>query len=234
MDFVRAFTFISEDERWPAKVGIGSLVMLAGMFLIFPSIFLVGYQVALMRNLISGAPRPLPEWDDWGKLFRDGIQLFVALLVYTLPLWLLYCAGFGLIFLPILPVIAGGSEEMIAALFGLAFVTWALLFCLLFILGFVVLFITPAVYIQYVRTHELAALFRFREIYALVRAHAGDILLVAVAGIVAYMALSLIMTPLILTGCGTILIIPGMVWLMLAVAHMYAQIARKMEAKSAV
>jgi hypothetical protein len=233
MDFVRAFTFITQDERWPAKVGIGSLVMLAGMFLIFPAIFLMGYQVALMRNVIKGAERPLPEWEEWGKLFSDGLQLFVALLIYTLPLWLFYCAGLTIVFLPLLPALGGGSEEMFAVLMGLVFATWGFLLCLVFVFMLLLLLITPAIYVQYVRTNELAALFRFRELYALIRAHLAEILLVAAAGLLANMSLGVITTPLIFTGCGLILVVPGLVWVMLALAHMYGQIARQAEGKSA-
>jgi hypothetical protein len=235
MDFGKAFTFITEDERWPAKLGIGSLVMLAATFLIFPVIFLIGYQVALMRNVIAGAPRPLPEWDDWGKLFMDGLYLFLALLVYTLPFWLLFCVGFGLF---LLPVLGAGNENVIGALFGLAFVAWVALACLALFGAFALLFITPAVYIQYIQTNDFGALFRFREIFAIARANAGDILLTAVAGFVVNMAIGMVASPLAATGCGLILALPltliGAVGVMVVLAHMYGQIARKIEGKSAV
>jgi hypothetical protein len=236
MDFTRAFTFFTEDERWPAKVGIGALVMLAATFLIFPAIFLTGYQLALMRNVVRGDSRPLPEWNEWGRLFSDGLYLFLALLVYSLPIWLLFCAGFGIFFLPLLA--GGGNEEVIGALFGLAFAGWLLLACLILLGAFAMLFIMPALYVQYVRTGDFGALFRFGEIIAIVRTHAGDILLTAVAGIAGNLAISLVASPLVATGCGIILALPlsmaGTVWVLLALAHMYGQIARKIEGKSAV
>jgi hypothetical protein len=232
MDFGRAITFVTEDERWLTKVGIGSLVMLAATFLIFPVIFLIGYQLALMRNVMSGAPRPLPEWDDWGKLFSDGLYVFLALLIYTLPLWLLFCVGFGVLFLPVL---GAANEDVIGALFGLAFFTWVVLACLALIAAFVMLFITPAVYIQYIRTQDFGSLFRFGEIFAIARANSGDILLTVVAGIAANLVLGMISSVLAATGCGFILALPlswvGYAWIMLMLAHMYGQIAGKPVAK---
>jgi hypothetical protein len=47
------------------------------------------------------------------------------------------------------------------------------------------------------------------------------------------MFLGVIATPRFFTGCGLILVAPGLVWVMLALAHMYGQIARQAEEKSA-
>jgi hypothetical protein len=233
MDFGRAFTFINEDENWINKMAIGGVIMLASMFLLFPIVLLLGYQLAVMRNVMAGEKRPLPEWNDFGRFFTDGLYVTIAMLVYTLPIWLLFCAGFGFIFLPI---IGGGNENVIGALFGVAFLAWFALACVAMAFGFLLLLITPAIYIQYVRTNEFGSMFRVGEIIAIVRSHIGDILIAVLAGLAANFAYSFALNILIATICGIVLAIPlmfvGPVWIMAALGHLYGQIAAKSEASS--
>ena len=73
MDVAKAFTFVTEDERWMSKIGIGAAISLF-FFLIIPIPLLVGYLVGITRNVKEGVERPLPEWDDFGQLFMDGGQ----------------------------------------------------------------------------------------------------------------------------------------------------------------
>jgi len=48
MDVARAYTFITEDERWIGKFGIGMLVMVAAtILLLIPIPLLYGYRMAL-------------------------------------------------------------------------------------------------------------------------------------------------------------------------------------------
>ena len=59
--------------------------MLASAFIV-GAFFLYGYLARLARNVIAGAAHPLPEWDDLGEYFSEGLRLFCVALVYTLPL----------------------------------------------------------------------------------------------------------------------------------------------------
>ena len=93
MDIARAFTYFSEDDRWIGKLGIGVLISLVS-FLILPAFLLYGYAVGITRNVMNGEKLPLPEWEDLGTLFKDGLVMFVAGIVYTLPFWLLACIAF--------------------------------------------------------------------------------------------------------------------------------------------
>jgi hypothetical protein len=116
MDFGRAFTFVKEDERWTTKIGIGAVVMFFSfLFLGIPSILLIGYQLAVTRRVMEGKDLPLPEWEDWGKLFMDGLYLVVAIFVYTLPLTILLCLGFGVF---LLPALGGGNDDLTGAWLG--------------------------------------------------------------------------------------------------------------------
>jgi hypothetical protein len=92
MDVGKSLTYITEDERWISKLLV-ALVVSCFSFLFFPIFFLIGYAIAITRNVKDGVAHPLPEWEDWGKLFMDGLYVFVAQFVYTLPFLLIMCVG---------------------------------------------------------------------------------------------------------------------------------------------
>jgi hypothetical protein len=48
----------------------------------------------IMRQTTQGKPPTLPNWDDWGQLFVDGLRFFVVYLVYMLPMFLIMCCGY--------------------------------------------------------------------------------------------------------------------------------------------
>lgn len=84
VDFGKAFSYVFEDPDWVRKVLIGGLFYLAS-FLIVGWFFLLGYLAQLVRNVIAGVARPLPEWDDLGTYFSEGLKLFGVSLVYFIP-----------------------------------------------------------------------------------------------------------------------------------------------------
>lgn len=84
-DFVQPFAFVFQDERWVQKVLIGGLFYIAAFILIgLP--FILGYCARLTRNVINGLAKPLPEWDDLGSFFADGVKLFCVGLIYFVPI----------------------------------------------------------------------------------------------------------------------------------------------------
>jgi hypothetical protein len=228
MDFGRAFMFFKEDERWMTKIGIGAVITLLSVLGI-PALLLIGYQLAVTRQVMEGKDLPLPEWDDWGKLFMDGLYLVVAILVYTLPLWIIFCLSFGGFFL--IPL-AGGNED-IATLVGGG--VWVVMLCLVFILGLGLTLMIPGLYIQYIRTNEFGALFRFGEVFGIVRDNIADILLSIVATFAANFVVSSISSILIWTICVPfVLAFAGPVWVNISVGHLYGQIAAKNKMAGAV
>lgn len=172
MDVGKSLTYITEDQNWVMKFVI-ALAMSFFAFLIIPGIILNGYIIAIARNVMNGAERPLPEWDDWGGFLRDGFNLFVALLVYTLPFWLLACiVGISTVGFSGLSEV---SEDAAAAGF---LATFGLVGCLALLFLLALLFVNPAVIIQYLRHNNLGACFRFGEVFGIVRDHIGDIAIV--------------------------------------------------------
>jgi hypothetical protein len=93
-DFGRPFTFVFEDPRWLSKILIGGLFILGVIILIGP-LFAMGYCARLVRNVIAGQRQPLPEWDDLGEYFAEGLKMFVIGLLYGLPLMVIFGALIG-------------------------------------------------------------------------------------------------------------------------------------------
>jgi hypothetical protein len=225
MDIGRAISYVTEDERWMTKLGIAVVVILCGSFLLIPLPLLVGYQLGIMQNVMAGSKRPLPEWDDLGKLFMDGLNVIIALLVYTAPAWLLLCIGMST---TILPVLGGENEDMVGALATLTIASWSVVACLAMLFSLVLFFFVPAVMIQYARTGQLGACFRFGEVFAIVRENIVNIILVAVINFVASLIVQAIAGVLISTFCLAIVGIPlawlGSVWILAVTGHLYGQI----------
>jgi hypothetical protein len=173
MDVGKALTFITEDERWVNKVVI-LLIVYFFSFLIIPIFFLIGYAIAITRNVKDGVEKPLPEWENWGQLFMDGLYIFIAQFVYTLPFLIIACiatvatGGLG--------SLAGDNSDVMAALLG---TTGLIIGCLGFLYAIALFFISPAIIIQYVlQNDQFGACFRFGQVFGIARDSIANILIV--------------------------------------------------------
>jgi len=219
MDIGKSLTYVFEDDRWVVKLLIGTgLVILS--FLIIPIFFVQGYMVKIVRNMLDGLEKPLPEWEDWGKLFMDGLYLTIAGLVYSAPIWLLMICGTA-VFLPA-GLTEGDLSSTMAAAGGISFM---LIACLAMILGILIALLYPAITVQYAHEDNLGACFRFSEIIAMTRENLGDVIIAL----------------LVLLGVGLVLgllgVIPLIGWVIALVAsfyttvvsgHLFGQIGRHM------
>lgn len=227
LDVGKAFTYIIADPDWISKLGIGALLTLLS-FLILPIPLLVGWSVGVARNVWHGEETPMPEWSDWGELFRDGISIIAAQLVYTLPFWILMCIA------TIAAFASGGlaeaaSEDAAAILLSS---TMLIVSCLSILFAIALFFISPAIIIQYIKQGELRDCFQFGEVIGLARKHIGDILIAAVALFVLNFIISMATGVLAIIPClGQIAAILIAIllgpYLSAVSGHLYGQIARK-------
>lgn len=219
MEIGKAFTFVTEDENWIKKLAIGAIFVLVPFLILL----VIGYQILIIRNVIDGKDRPLPEWENFGQLFMDGLIMFVAIFVYALPVVLLSLCGF---FVSLLTSDSGGNMS------GAGIAGISLFSCIAVLYGIALAFLTPALYIQYARAGEFGPLFRFGEVVAIARENLVDILIVIVVAMVANIAVSLVSTIAVITICGPIIVsLAGTAWVLFATGHLYGQIGRKMSGK---
>lgn len=220
MEIGKAFTFVTEDDDWIKKLAIGAVFVLVPFLILL----VIGYQIAVIRNVIDDKERPLPEWEDFGQLFIDGIIMVVTGLVYALPLILLVICSIA---------ISLGTVDAAGNMSGGGTAGVIVLGCLMLIFGIALAFIAPALFIQYARTGEFGPLFRFGEIIAIARENVVDILIVIVVVIVAQAVLSIVSTISVITICGPLIVsLAGTAWIMFAQGHLYGQIARRMGGKT--
>lgn len=232
MDVNKAFRFVFDDKQWITKLLIGAVMSLLSVF-ILPGLILQGYLVKLIRQVMGGQDDRLPEWMDYGKMLRDGFFVTIGQLIWVLPFILLFT---------ILGVATGGFGNMAdnGSGFGAAMATGSglLLACLALLMVVAFLFLTPALLIQYAREDEFGALFRFGEIFDIIRDNMADILIAFLVSVVAVLAISVV--------AGIVGIVPCLGWIVAALialasgpyvqfvtSHLYGQIAAKMPGSKA-
>ena len=165
MDIGKSFTFVFEDEAWLTKILIMAAILFLGVFfswlVLIPAIvaaaLINGYMVEIIRNVLRGQLDELPEWDNWGDLIVDGLKVIVIQLVYALPAIIV-----GLC-LSIAMTAAGNNGE------GLVVFLSVIMSCLILLWAIVVSILLPAATAIFAATNDLAAAFRFGEVFALVR-----------------------------------------------------------------
>jgi uncharacterized membrane protein len=110
--------------------------------------------------------------------------------------------------------------------------TWGLVTCLSLIFFVVLFFLSPAIVLQYVKTNELSAMFRFRDVVAIARNNVGDIVIAALASFAASLVISIVLgvfsaIPIIGWCGGPIIGIAVGPYLTAVTGHLYGQIAAK-------
>jgi hypothetical protein len=171
-----------DDPRWLPKVLIGGLFFLASLMLVGVP-FLLGYFARLVRNVIAGVQNPLPEWDDLGEYFSEGLLLFVVCFAYLLPIIALaIMVGIGATIMSVITSSAHneGLQNLSGGLFGCS---W----CVIGPLSLAITFFLPAALLMTITTGRFAAAFEFKRVYSFVRDNIGNYLLAIVVYFVARM-----------------------------------------------
>ena len=172
-----------KDERWKGKAVIGVLLLFGNIIIpILPALFVNGYYYQIMHRILVGdGEMHLPEWDDWGKLLKDGWRLFCVNFVYGLPGVLFILVGVVLYFVGTLGIGIAGAESsipddsvlLVFLFFGIMFVCLCI-GSLLSILGAIV---SPPALCNAVKHDSFAAAFHFSEWWQVVKANFGGFLI---------------------------------------------------------
>ena len=168
MDLNKVFSYQFEDKQWINKLGIGAVISIVPIL----NFALSGYIVAIIRNVMNDSAEVLPNWDDLGKKFNDGLILFAAGVIYAVPLIV--------IFLPIGIMSAGGLIAGNNNLHGIgqifSGVGSALLYCflcLIIIYALALSVVYPAILVVFAREGTFASCFKLRDAFELVSRNAG-------------------------------------------------------------
>ena len=221
VDFGRAFTSVTEDPDWIKKVLIGgAFVLLSSVLVGIP--FVLGYFGRTLRNVVAGAARPLPEWDDLGGIFSEGLRLAAVYLVYVLGVAVVF-GGLGCLFMMPAMLLGGARasefdpSQAVGAISGLAMVALYGLFMLASLAMAVYL---PAAIARAALRGTVADGFDWRAAVAFIKANLGNYLL----SLVVYLAASLLAQFGFLLCC--VGVFPAAFWSHLVLAQALGQTIR--------
>ncbi len=150
---------ISDSIKYPSsswgKVLILGIIMIASV-LIVPIFLVYGYMFRIIKATLAGLDE-LPEFDEIGEMFVDGLKVFVVAIVYAIPVYIIAA---------ILGLIIGGSTTSTSISMDPTMV-WALFFgYLLYIIIAVIIGLIEVIAIANMAYYngDLGAAFRFSEI----------------------------------------------------------------------
>jgi hypothetical protein len=144
------------------------LIFSASIIPILPFLIVLGYIMKIAKRIIDGDGQlNLPEWDNWSEYLRDGFKWFAALLIYSLPLMIIFSIGYFVYFLSFIGIAAveeTANPPVIAIL--LPFFGMAVLFLTIFIgifLSLLEMMVLPAGLMHVVHTGNFSAAFQFKQ-----------------------------------------------------------------------
>lgn len=206
MDIGRAFSYPFEDAEWARKVVIGAVLSLIPIV----NFATVGYALHQMKAIAEGRWVPLPEWDNFGDKFVDGLILSIGVLIWTIPSWVI--GGASLV--PLVLSAISGREPGLAAGAGILALMVAGLWLLVVGVAY------PAMAMNFAVKRTFGACFEIAAIVDFITRDAGSYAL----GIVAYLGAAILVgilssVPLV----GFLVAAAGGFYILLVVAGAYGQ-----------
>jgi|GEM_PF-731395 hypothetical protein len=215
MDIGKSLTFIFDDERWGIKWVIAALFLFLMGISFFTIIgpllvgmLLVGYVVALMRNVSRGDPRPLPEWDHFGDKFMDGLKLTVALFIWSLPAMILWFPNW------IASMFMGDDGSGALALLMLCLSCFAMLYSIFLAIA------TPAIFVSFAEKGTFGSALDLERISHIMRKHLAEIVIIVIVLVIVGILASVVGMLLCLVG-----LLFTMSWYFFVEGHLYGQLA---------
>ncbi len=175
VDFGRSFTFVTEDPEWLKKILIGGVFTLACALLVGVP-FVLGYFSRMLKNVVAGEPRPMPEWDDLGGIFNEGLRLTAVYLVYVLAVVAVVAALGCVVMLPFLALSGRRADpsEVLGVMGGLGIVG---LYALVMVTSLALAVYLPAALARVALRGTVADGFAWRETLGFIRANLGNYLI---------------------------------------------------------
>ncbi len=233
MDIGKSFSYPFEDKQWVSKMGLGAVISLVPVL----NFAMTGYMIQIVRNMMDNAEEPLPNWDDLGKKFMDGLILVLAGIVYALPVIILSCLPLSIMTIP--AIIASGNsnfQDVANTITGAGGVLFAAMSCVFVVYGLVLSVIFPAIYVNYAKEGTFASCFHLREVFDIIGKNAGSFFtawgMSLVAGLVVGLVVMVANTVLTFIPCvgwivSIVISLAVGVYLSMIYSHLFGQFARQ-------
>ncbi len=150
-------TMLGDSYEYAKEALVGKWVkwLLLIIISIIPIVnfIMFGYLMGIFRGA-----RAAPELDEYGRLFIDGLKLFVVGLIYSIPIIIVYLVIFGATFV----LMSSGSNTAAAAGIG----TLMIGLLIIFVLAIVIALFEVIGTIRLARTDSIGEAFNFSAILA--------------------------------------------------------------------
>lgn len=93
IDLSRAIKYPFKGPNALTKTFVGALLYLFWPIFLLSGMVLLGYQIRIIRDVIHQRDESLPEWDDMGHDFMEGLKVFLGSVLYYLPAMVFGAAG---------------------------------------------------------------------------------------------------------------------------------------------
>jgi hypothetical protein len=184
IDFGRSFTFTGADPEWLPKILIGGVFVLACSLLVGVP-FVLGYFSRTLRNVAAGAARPLPDWDDLGGLFGEGLRLTGVYLLHVLAVMVVLGVFVGIL---LTPMILSKSHDPAQALGPFGALLIVALYGLIMVVSLAVAVYLPAALVRSSLHGSVGAGLEWRENLAFIKQNLANYALSLVGYLVAAFA----------------------------------------------
>ena len=217
MDIGKSFTFPFEDDEWLTKLFLGAIVSAVPIL----NFAWTGYTVDILKNVIDGRLRPMPDWSDFGDKFVKGFFIWAAGFIYSLPALLIACLPMGLLLIPAIGEISTDTVNQPDVLFS-AFTGISIIFvCLLVLYLLAFSFYFPAVYIHFAKKGTFGSCFEIGEIIKIVSQNTSKYLTAWLISIVGALIVGIILA-IISVVLGVVICIGWLlVWVISALSNVY-------------
>ncbi len=194
IDAGKAFGMPTKDDSWITKVlvtGLIALIPILGTFYVY------GFMAGTARNTMQGNPNPMPSFDNFGDILKDGFFIFVVQLVYLLPIIVIQ-----LVFTVLAAVLGGAGGDAGGALAAIVSIVGALV---VLVGALFLLLLAYEGMLRYIRSNSLGDALNFGAAWATVSKNIGAYVMLVVWSIICGLVAGL---GVLACGVGTVFTVP--------------------------
>lgn len=217
-----------EENRKHFYIGI-VVSLLAFIIPIAPYIILFGYGAQIAKQILNDESPRLVAWDDWGKLFKDGLKVFGARLIVGLPI-LIFVIPIVIVSFIFPFVIENANPSEVEKILPIYFLVIFGGICFIIPISLVMAVIIPAAEMKVIETDDFTSLFRVKEWWQIFRANLGGFLVAFgiyyLVTFVLTFAVQIVMATIILS-CLLIVLFPAITFYITLVIYATGAVAYK-------
>jgi len=161
--FKDSFEYSFKEPKTIIKLGVLSLLS----SLIIPYFLVEGYYYRIAKIGVNGminGDDPLPEFNNWGKMFIEGIKIVIVRLIYFIPVMLVFSLGITIFLVMAVTTYCPGEVPDFPTLF----ILFGVISISTLVWLFLYLFSNVAIP-HMINKESILAAFKIKEIYKIIK-----------------------------------------------------------------